>query len=36
MEQSTQEVSCYSSSLIIDYAKKKGISSVQLFDGIED
>lgn len=36
MEQSTQEVSCYSSSLIIDYAQKKGISSVQLFDGIED
>ena len=36
MEQSTQEVSCYSSSLIIDYAKKKGISSVQLFDGIEN
>jgi len=36
MKSGTQEVSCYSSSLIIKYAYKKGFKKEQLFEGIED
>lgn len=35
MENIEKEVSCYSSSLLIDYALKEGISDSRLFEGIE-